>query len=243
MEELGDCFKCKDIVPDILAEEERKYNREIANLRPILEGKTLVIMTPLIWRGLVSLRMNPPGVGSTRRVCFLPLRGCASNAYGSRLGANHLNYGQITKCEECVKHDRQTRAINVVGLRKQRDKLRSVWNSIKYRCFNPKCTVYKHYGGRGITMCKEWSESYKCFREWSISHGYSEGLTIERIDVNGNYCPENCRYVTMREQTYNRRESRRIIFNGKEIPIGLIAHELGVDNQTFYLCLKHCSDQ
>lgn len=91
MEELGDYFKCKDIVPDILAEEERKYNREIANLRPILEGKTLVIMTPLIWRGLVSLRMNPPGVGSTRRVCFLPLRGCASNAYGSRLGANHLN--------------------------------------------------------------------------------------------------------------------------------------------------------
>ena len=160
-----------------------------------------------------------------------------------KVGANHLNYGQITKCEECVKHDRQTRAINVVGLRKQRDKLRSVWNSIKYRCFNPKCTVYKHYGGRGITMCKEWSESYKCFREWSISHGYSEGLTIERIDVNGNYCPENCRYVTMREQTYNRRESRRIIFNGKEIPIGLIAHELGVDNQTFYLCLKHCSDQ
>lgn len=158
------------------------------------------------------------------------------------VATNHLNYGQITMCEDCVKSDRQMRALNVVKTRNKRNKLRSVWNTIKYRCFNPDCVVYKHYGGRGITMCDEWVNDYKCFHEWAISHGYSEGMTIERIDVNGNYSPENCRFISMREQTYNRRDSRRIIYNGIKIPVGLIAHELGIDCQSFVLCLNHCSD-
>lgn len=157
-----------------------------------------------------------------------------------KVATNHLNYGQITQCEKCVKRDRQKRALKVVDVRNKRDRLRSVWNNMKYRCFNPDCDVYKHYGGRGITMCKEWAEDYKTFYDWAFSHGYSEGLTIERIDVNGNYCPENCRFISMREQSYNKRNTRRIFYKGKDIPLGLIAHELGIDSQVLYLCLKRC---
>lgn len=156
-----------------------------------------------------------------------------------KVATNHLNYGQITKCEECVMHDRQERAKRVVALRNKRNKLRCVWNAMKYRCFNPDCKAYNHYGGRGITVCKEWASNYESFRDWSLSHGYKEGMTIERINVNGNYSPENCRFVTMREQSYNRRESLRVIFQGKEIPVGFIAYELGIECHSLVLCLKH----
>ena len=103
--------------------------------------------------------------------------------------------------------------------------------------------MYKHYGGRGITMCNEWASDYEAFHGWALSHGYKEGLTVERIDVNGNYCPENCRFVPMREQTYNRRDSFRVTFLGKEIPVGLIAFELGIDCQSFVSVLRRCSKE
>lgn len=75
-----------------------------------------------------------------------------------------------------------------------------IWANIKYRCFNSNCSAYKDYGGKGITICDEWLD-FMNFYNWAINNGYSDNLTIDRIDVNGNYEPDNCRWVTKSENT------------------------------------------
>lgn len=86
---------------------------------------------------------------------------------------------------------------------------------MKTRCYNKDSSQYHSYGGRGITVCEEWKTSFKAFYDWGMSHGYTDELTIDRIDVNGNYEPSNCRWVTAHEQSRNRRNNRMISFNGE----------------------------
>jgi len=98
-------------------------------------------------------------------------------------------------------------------------RLHSIWRHMKERCDNPNVKFYQNYGGRGITYCQEWEE-FSDFYEWSIKNGYKDNLTIDRIDVNGNYEPDNCRWATTKEQNVNRRNTIRITIDGvtKTIP-------------------------
>lgn len=93
-------------------------------------------------------------------------------------------------------------------------KLYSVWLNMRSRCYNPKNKKYKDYGGRGILICEEWAE-FLNFKKWAESNGFYKNLTIDRIDNNGNYCPENCRWITQKEQTRNKRTNHLLTFNGE----------------------------
>ena len=112
-------------------------------------------------------------------------------------------------------------------------RLRHIWNHMITRCYNPDCDVYKDYGGRGITICDEWRESFENFMKWALSNGYNpkaklSDCTIDRIDVNGNYEPHNCRWVDMQTQFRNRRNTLRIEWRGKMISWQDFADETGI---------------
>jgi hypothetical protein len=96
-----------------------------------------------------------------------------------------------------------------------------VWNSMKARVHNPKHKSYPRYGGRGIRVCPEW-QKYKPFREWALANGYARGLSIERIDNEGDYRPENCRWATMKEQSRNKSSNLLVKYRGKTT--SLVAH-------------------
>lgn len=100
------------------------------------------------------------------------------------------------------------------------------WGSIKGRCYRKSVKQYKNYGGRGITVCPEWHD-FKAFKKWAIATGYKKGDTIDRIDPNGNYCPENCRWATQKQQANNRRNNRYIEFKGERLTAAQWAERLG----------------
>ena len=89
------------------------------------------------------------------------------------------------------------------------------WASIKRRCYLKSDPSYKNYGGREIEMCDSWKNSFELFAEWATTNGYSDDLTIERINVNGNYCPENCKWIPWSEQQGNRTYCRFYTYNGE----------------------------
>lgn len=94
---------------------------------------------------------------------------------------------------------------------KRRERLYMVWSGMKERCYSPKHNRYQSYGERGITICEEWRDDYAAFRDWAMANGYDPtaprgACTIDRIDVDGDYCPENCRWVSMAVQSKNKRK-------------------------------------
>lgn len=102
-----------------------------------------------------------------------------------------------------------------------------IWRQMKARCYNSESNVYKYYGGRGISVCDEWLNSVQSFYQWAINNGYKDNLTIDRIDSNKDYFPENCRWATIEEQQRNKRNNIKIIYDGKERTISEISKITG----------------
>lgn len=107
--------------------------------------------------------------------------------------------------------------------------LYNTFKRMKRRCLNPKDKNYASYGGRGIAICKEWLNDVSLFVEWSTKNGWKRGLSIDRIDNDGNYTPENCRWVDQKTQCNNTRRTKFLVFKGRRQSITQWAEEFNLD--------------
>lgn len=124
-------------------------------------------------------------------------------------------------------------SINVThGMSKTR--LYSEWSKMRSRCNNANKKDFKDYQGRGITVCNEWNEDFVPFMEWAIAAGYTDELTIDRIDNDKGYCPENCRWITIEEQQQNKRNNIYIFYKGEKKCLRTVCVEIGFNYKTAY---------
>lgn len=126
---------------------------------------------------------------------------------------NTLTSGDTKSCG-CLQKEVASKTHKKHGL--SRDKIYQTYYHMKNRCYNRDSQAYSNYGGRGIKVCDEWLNDFKSFYDWATSNGYQDNLTIDRIDVNGNYEPNNCRWVDMKTQSNNKRTTAYYIINNKK---------------------------
>lgn len=125
------------------------------------------------------------------------------------------------------------------GMSKTR--LFKIWNGMKQRCYNPNNEKYPIYGGRGITVCPEWigEQGFQNFYDWSMGNGYTENLTIDRIDTNGNYEPSNCKWSTLKEQANNTRSTVFLTYKGETKPVSEWSEITGIRQDTLTYRKRH----
>ena len=111
-------------------------------------------------------------------------------------------------------------------------RLYGVWKGMKSRCYNEGHTSYKYYGGKGIKVCEQWEHDFMAFRTWSLNNGYKEGLSIDRIDSNKDYGPDNCRWVTPLVQCNNTSRNHIITYHGESKTMAEWADEVGINYST-----------
>ena len=118
-------------------------------------------------------------------------------------------------------------------------RLYHIWSTMKQRCHNPNSPQYAKYGGRGIKVCNDWYNSFQIFKEWAISNGYTDDLTIDQINNNESYTPENCRWATRKQQANNRRYCHFIEYNGQVKSLSEWAEYAGITTAAFYARLQN----
>lgn len=180
----------------------------------------------------ISYQMDANG----RRCVWTCLCDCGNYTTAETVSLTH---GIKTSCG-CVKREMLVRRNSVHGHSKER--LYKVWKGMRGRCNNPHHSSYPRYGGRGIRVCDEWND-YEKFRAWAYNNGYDDTAgyqrcTIDRIDVNKGYYPDNCRWVDVKAQANNNRANRIITFNGESKTAAQWAVETGIDAGVIYARLN-----
>lgn len=138
--------------------------------------------------------------------------------------------GSVKSCG-CLHHNKDPTKFKIKGERNEKGRpiLHTTYHDMKLRCRNPHAAGYSNYGGRGIKVCDEWLNDYNAFYDWAMSNGYSKGLTLDRINNDGDYSPSNCRWVTRSVQQSNTRANVFLEYHGRRLTITQWARELGVN--------------
>lgn len=144
--------------------------------------------------------------------------------------ADNLISGKTKSCgclqKEIIREKKKTHNMSDTRIYK-------IWDGIKKRC-RPNYKLKNRYYHIGIRMCESWRNDFMSFYTWAISNGYKDDLTIDRIDNNGDYCPENCRWITISKQQFNKSNNHKINYNGKEYCVSELAEILGINKQTLF---------
>lgn len=151
-----------------------------------------------------------------------------------KVQTGQLRFGTATRCNKCNRGRYTSERTTTHG--ESHTKLYGVYMGMHERCERPTSQYYHRYGGRGIRVCGEWSgkDGYVHFAEWSKANGYKEGLTIDRIDNDGNYSPDNCRWVTQIENANNTSANRWIEINGEKKTVSQWARHFDLPVHLFY---------
>lgn len=167
--------------------------------------------------------IQPSGQHKTQWLCkcdcgnLITVQGCnLKSEHTQSCGCYSQDYPSHTKHNKC------------------KTRLYKCWKHIKQRCYDKNSKEYINYGGRGITVCNEWLNDFQVFYDWAMANGYKDDLTIDRIDVNGNYEPSNCRWVTVKVQNNNKRSNRLITYNEKTQTLAQWADELQINYKKLY---------
>lgn len=140
-----------------------------------------------------------------------------------------LRYGKTKSCG-CLSAESTSERARTHG--KSKTRIYKIWAGLRDRCSNPNRHEFADYMGRGITVCKEWEDDFQAFYDWSMANGYSEKLTIDRIDNDGPYSPDNCRWTTRKAQSDNTRLTVHITVDGETKNITDWANTIGVARST-----------
>ncbi len=167
--------------------------------------------------------------GTKNSVCYWVCRCDCGNI--REVSTSNLTKGHSKSCG-CYNRKRAVETNTSHGLSKTR--LYHEWNHMKYRCFNPKSKAYNNYGGRGIKVCDEWRHDFEAFYKWSMENGYRDDLTIDRIDVNKGYSPENCRWADATTQARNTRKNVFLTYKGERRTVSEWAEITGIKVATLY---------
>lgn len=148
-----------------------------------------------------------------------------------RVRADQLKNDRIQSCG-CMSRILSGEKHKKHGMKKTR--LYRIWHNMKYRCENKRAKDYYRYGGRGITVCDEWSNDFRPFCAWATGNGYQDGLSLDRVDNSKGYSPENCRWASGKEQCRNRRNNLLIEYRGEQKTMAEWCELLGVDRALAY---------
>ena len=173
-------------------------------------GQTLIDLTGQRFGKLVVLGRNKEKQSNKKHVMWDCVCDCGNY---TTVAGNHLNSGHTRSCGCLGVESIRTRCVTH-GM--TNTPLYRVFRAIHNRCEDPNNKEYHRYGGRNISVCEEWKSNggFQAFYEWAINNGYKKGLTIDRIDCDGNYEPSNCRWATYKVQNNNRSNNRLIEYNG-----------------------------
>lgn len=162
---------------------------------------------------------------------------CKCDCGGTTISCGSSLRGGLSKSCGCIRNEK----IKYVNYKHggSNTRLFHRWMDIKHRCYNPKDKYYSIYGGRGIVVCEEWLNSFESFRDWAIQNGYTDDLTIDRINTNGNYEPSNCRWVSFREQANNTRRNRIVEYHGEKDTLTNMCRKLNVSPKIIYGRMKN----